>query len=210
MAQSISKAQADALAEGFFDNLGESKEGLQPKNSLSALYQLAGTLVDEAQNNLNKVDRNASGALSDSLKVLDPRIINGANVVVDVEALYYYQFVDKGVNGTKKGRGSPFSFKHDIPGRKMVKSIRNWIIKEGIKIKNTKKYSAISRRERRRKSITDQTKNAAFAISRSIKQKGLKRTNFFVDAIRTTQQQSKDQLAKGFKIDIINSLPKSI
>lgn len=209
MPSSISSEQAKALAEGFFNDIGESKDGLQPKNSLAALYRVAGTLVDEAVNNLNKSDRVATGALSSSLKVRDPRVVNGVNVIVDVEALFYYKFIDKGVKGTNGGIGE-YSFKYDMPGKKMTNAIRKWIKSEGVKAKTTKKYKAISKREAKRKKITDKTASMAFAIARKIKQKGLKRTNFFSEALKTTKVIAKQELTKGFRIDIINSLPKKL
>lgn len=208
MATSISSAQASALADGFFDSLGSSKDELKPKESLSALYQLAGGLVSDAQRNLISSDRIASGKLADSFKVLNPEQL-GKNIVIDIEALYYYQFIDGGVKGTRGGSGK-FSFKNNFVGRKMQEAIRKWLIKEGLKARTTKKYKAISIREAKRKSITETSRSVAFAISKYIKQKGLKRTNFFAKALTSTKDKAAKELSKGFKIDIINSLPKKL
>src|SRR5207237_1175969 len=140
MAGSISNAQANALADGFFDSIGSSKDELTPKGSLSALYQLAGGLVSDAQRNLISSDRIASGKLSDSFKVLNPEQL-GKNIVVDIEALYHYKFIIGGVRGTRGGSGE-FSFKNNSVGRKMQEAIRKWLIKEGLKARTTKKYKA--------------------------------------------------------------------
>jgi hypothetical protein len=207
MAQSISKSQADALADGFFDTIGSSKDELQPKGTLSVLYQLAGGLVNEAQNNLNSSDRVASGALSASMKVLNPEQL-GKVIRVDIEALYYYKFIDAGVKGTSGGVGQ-YSFKNNFVGRKMQEAIRKWLVKEGLKDR-TGRHKPISKRETRRRSITETSRRVAFAIAKAVKKKGLKRTNFFSKALKSTKDKSKQELSKGFKIDIINSLPKKL
>lgn len=215
MATSISKSQAEALAEGFFDGLGGSKDGIKPKKSLAALYQLAGGLVVDAQKNLDSSNRTATGALHSSIKVLDPRVVNGVKVVVDIELLDYYRFVDAGVKGTQSGSSSKgYAYTTKMPP---VNVIRKWLIKEGIKGRQDKKYKnlkldskAASRRDTFRKSITETSRSVAFAIARSIQKKGLKRTNFFSKAIRTTEAKADKELSKGFKIDIINSLPSKL
>jgi hypothetical protein len=207
MATSISKAQADALAKGFFDSIGSS-EDLKPTETLSALYLLAGGLVDDAQKNLNKADQVASGKLSESLKVLNPESV-GRNVRIDISALYYFKFLNEGVKGTKGGSGK-YAFKNNKVGGKMLTSIRKWLIREGLKSRTRTGGPAITKRESRRKSITETSNSVAYGIAVGVKMKGIKRSNFFTDAVRTTQAKAKDQLAKGLKLDIINSLPSKL
>lgn len=208
MASSISKAQAKALADGFLDTLGTKRDGLRVENTTSELILLAGELVEQAQKNLVTTDRVASGALSESLKVLNPEFHN-RNIQVDVEALLYYQFIDSGVRGTRGGTsGKGYSFKNEVVGRKMRDAIRKWLIREGLKARSDK-YT-VTNRETRRKSISETSNQVAYAIARSIKQKGLKRTNFFAKAIRSTKVHAKENLARGFKIDIINAIPKQL
>lgn len=207
MATSISKSQAKALADGFLDTIG-SKDGLVPAESLSAIVQIAGTLVDEAQRNLNIRDKVASGALSESMKLRNPEAV-GKSVRIDVEALYYYKFLNEGVKGTKGGSGK-YAFKNNSVGKKMMTSIRKWVIREGLKAKTRTGGAAITKREGKRRSITETSNSVAYGISMAVKLKGIKRTNFFTDAVKTTQGQAKDQLAKALKIDIINSIPPKI
>lgn len=207
MATSITQAQADALAAGFFDNLG-SKEELIPFHSLSALYQVAGILLETAQSNLNRVDRNSSGALSQSLKILSPELV-GKSIRMDIEAAFYYKFVNLGVKGTKQGNGR-YAFRNNYVSVKMMLAIRKWIIKEGLKAITNKKYSGITNREIKRKSIKDTSTRTAFAIARSIKMHGLRPTNFFTDAVITAQGAAKQLLGAGLKLDVINTLPKKL
>jgi hypothetical protein len=210
MAKSIEKAQADLLSTNFLDKIG-SKESFKPEKSLSAILQIAGTIVQEAQNNLNKSDRIATGKLSESLTILDP-IKTGNEIVCEITALYYWKFIDKGVNGNKKSRGSQYSFKNYPPGEKMINAIETWIKSEGGKFRATGQGKTITKREKRRKAFNEtKDKNSlAWAISVSIKQKGLKKTNFLTDAIKKGNSKSKELLGKALKIDILESLPKEI
>jgi hypothetical protein len=207
MATSISKAQADALATGFLNTIG-SENDLKPVETLSALYLLAGGLVDSAQKNLNKADQVASGKLSESLKVLNPESV-GRNVRIDITALYYFRFLNEGVKGTKGGSGK-YAFKNNKVGGKMLTSIRKWLIKEGLKARTRTGGGPITKREAKRKSITETSDSVAYGIAVSVKQKGIKRSNFFTNAVKTTQAKAKEQLAKGLKLDIINSLPSKL
>jgi hypothetical protein len=206
MATSITKAQAKLLAESFLDNIGDDE--LKPTESLSALIMIAGGLVEEATRNLNKVDRVSTGALSDSLKVLDPTQL-GKTVRLDIEALDYYRFVDAGVKGTRGGAGK-YAFKKETVGGEFLKSLKRWIAKEGLKAKTNVGGKSITRREAKRKSITDVSTRVAYAIGVNIKKKGLKKTNFFTDAVITTQNKADDILGAALKIDIINTLPDGL
>jgi hypothetical protein len=208
MAKSITASQAELLASGFLDTTGSSKDELVPKSSLTTLFKLSGFLVEEAQKNLARSDRVASGALSESIKILDP-YKKGKTIHIDVEALFYYLFIDGGVKGTKGGTGL-YQFKNDKPSKKMVAALRKWLQKEGIKGSVDKKYRGISKRDDFRKSITDTGEGIAYAISRSIKQKGLKRTNFMAKAIAKTENKAEKEFGAAFKIDVINSLPATI
>lgn len=216
MPTSITKSQVDALADGFISNAlsTEGKEALQPRNTLSVLYQLAGGLVDMAQKNLARSGKVATGSLSESIKVLNPEVV-GKTIKIDIELLSYYKFIDAGVKGTKSGSSSKgYSYKDKMPP---VNIIRKWLIKEGLAGEVDRKYKKLkldtkvaSRRDTFRKSITETSNSVAFAMARSIKMKGLKRTNFFSKAVASTERKAKQQLAAGFKIDIINAIPTKI
>lgn len=216
MATSISNAHAEALAESFLDQIGSDRtgEGIRLKKTTSELILLAGTLVSEAQNNLNKADRVATGALSESLKILNPSKVDGG-IRVDVEALYYYKFIDAGVKGTKKGSSRDgYKYSNKMPP---VNVIRKWLIREGLKgktIRNEKLKpktdKLISSREKFRKSITETSNRVAFAIARSIYYGGLKRTNFFAKALTTTERKADSVFGSAFEIDVINSLPNKL
>lgn len=206
MAQSISKSQADLLAEGFLDSLGSNRDtsDLKLNATMSTLVQLAGELIDTANENLHNGGHVSSGELIDSHKVRDPRF-EGQEIVLDVEANFYYQFVNKGVSGTKSGSGL-YSFKSDFPSREMVKSIQAWITRGKMSSFNVKR--SVSNQEVKSKRISDYDK--AYAVARSIKMKGIRATGYFDRAITSIEQLTANELGKSFRVDIIDSLPDNL
>ena len=103
---SIGKAQAEALADGFLDDIGSDPNGLQPRETLSEIFLLAGELVEGAQDNLNASHTNASGDLSTSIAAREP-VVGAGFIQIDIEMNAYGQFVNSGVRGTKGGSGLP-------------------------------------------------------------------------------------------------------
>jgi hypothetical protein len=128
---------------------------------------------------------------------------------VEVEILKSYKFLDKGVRGTEGGSGK-YSFKTKYANKKMMKAILKWLKKRSASGKT--KYKAVSRNERKDKSINKTVSAAksreqlAYAVATNIKKKGIKPTYFFTNAIKATQKETKKKFAEALKIDIINSL----
>lgn len=200
----ISKAQADLLAEGFLDDIGSDPEGFQPKESLSVLFEVAGEVIQNAQNNLNSSNTNASGKLSESIEAEEPITGNGF-IQVDISMAFYGQFVNKGVRGTKSGRGV-YAFKNDKPGEKMVKSIQKYMKEARSKIgaepkapgKNESKNIAVAQRQ------------SAYAMARSVKQHGIKPTYFMDKALNDIDRVIDERFSEALRIDVINSLPDEL
>ena len=179
---------------------------------VTTLYNIAAEFIKNASNNLQQVDRISTGALLDSIKPSDISIF-GKIYTLNINVNDYYKFIDKGVKGWQSGSpsDSPYSFK--APGKrgeagqssKMVTAIRKWLIKEGLKA-TTNTGKSITRRESKRKNITDASTQTAILISKAIKKKGLEKTNFWTKAEQQTMNYANDQLSLALKIDIINSL----
>lgn len=198
----------------FLDNIGSSDKGdaLQLDATQKSLIELAATFAIDARQLLNKVDRNSSGFLSDSIVPLDP-VLEGNGIRVDVEVADYYKFVNSGVRGwrDKKGSGSTYQFKR--PGKggysgtsKMVESIKKWLVKEGRKITDKSKNKvAIVARESRRQKITDTTTKEAVKIAGIVRRDGLKRTNFWDTAVANLEKNVDEKIGNAVKVDIINS-----
>lgn len=206
---SISKAQAEALAEGFLDSIGVDRVGLFPKETYSELILLAGELIQDAQQNLIRSNSISSGALSGSLVAEDPRQ-EGNIVAIDVLMNFYGLFVNAGVKGTRAGGSTAgYSFKNEIVGRKMLAAIEEWLKRGKISTATIKKrkYSPYGSHERKQAKLGAlHEADAAYAVARSIKQKGIKATGFLDAAVRTTRAKVSDRLGAALKIDIINSL----
>lgn len=204
---SISKAQAEALAEGFLDSIGTDRDGIYPKQTYGEIIVLAGELIGDAQNNLNRTNSVSSGSLSESLIASDPRTV-AKSMLVDIYMNFYGLFINKGVKGTKSGGSlAGYAFKYDMPGKSMLEAIAEWAKRGKLSTSSVKKYHSYGGHERKQKGLSKISEaDAVFAVARSIKQKGIKATGFLDAAIRTTQAKVSDRLGLALKIDIIDSL----
>lgn len=201
---SISKAQADALAEGFLDDIGTGNPGeLQPRETLSELFMLVGELIEDAQDNLNETKSNASGRLSSSIEAREPVAAPGL-IQIDIEMNFYGQFVNKGVKGTKGGAGL-YKFKSDMPGKSMVDAIKHYMKDARSKIGAVKKPVGYEI-----KNATIAQASAAFAMARSIKQHGIKAVYFMDKAINDTDKKVSQRLGDALAVDVLNSLPDEL
>jgi len=179
---------------------------------MTALYNIAAEFIKNASNNLQQVDRISTGALLDSINPSEITIM-GKTYSISINVNDYYKFIDKGVKGWKSGSpsDSPYAFKQ--PGKrgeapkssKMVSAIRQWLIKEGLKA-TTSTGKSITKRESKRKSITDASTKAAIVVAQSIKKKGLDKTNFWTKAGQQTTNYAEKEIGIALQIDIINSL----
>lgn len=201
---SIGKQQAAALAEGFLDDIGSSKGAFEPKNTYTELFILVGELIEAAQNNLNRANITSTGALSESIVADDPTQ-NGGTVRVDVLMNFYGQFHNKGVKGTRGGRGTAgYAFRNEIVSDKMYNAISEWIKRAGKTTRTVKKYKGYGRHESKRKSISQY--DNAYAVARSIKIQGLKPTGFMDNAIAATSAKMEKRLGAALVLDVIDGL----
>ena len=207
MASSISSSQASFLASGKISDYGSSKE-FEPRESLSALVKLAAMLVENAQENLNAAGQVSSGALSDSIQATAP-IEKGNTLHIEVHALDYYDYVNKGVRGTKGGASSAnYAFKNNFPSEAMVTAIDKWLKHGGAVTQHVLKRHTISKTESKNASISDL--DNAYMVARSIKIHGIKGSGYFDKAVKLAQSYAKDILGKALAVDIINTLPNKI
>jgi len=197
------------LAAAGLDGLGSSDRGDKlPLNNLAdTMVRMAESIISEAQKNLNRAGAEATGELEASMKAENIEI-DGSRMTLDIVLLDRYKFINEGVNGVEKSQGSQYSFKTIRPSIGMKNSIKAWIRKRG---KRAMKYKAISKTERkdqkikRMRSGADSQDGLAWAVSTSVKKKGIKKTKFFTKAIKTTEAKFKKEIAAGFKLDIIES-----
>jgi hypothetical protein len=202
--KSIGQAQAEALADGFLGGKGTAKGEFKPAKVLSEVLLIAGAVVKEAQENLNRTNSNAAGGLSQSLEISEP-IQEGSIFKCEVSMVYYGQFVNKGVKGLKSGTSNAgFSFKNYNVSRGFIKSLEQGRKSAGVKISNTNTNKTISKNEKKNATISEAA--SAWGAAINIKKFGIKPTGFMDKAIDTIGSKVQKQLGIALNIDIVNSL----
>jgi len=201
MAKSIKQLQAESLS--YLEKIGVSeKEFERGTDGLNALeYYLtlsAANFILKVQENLQVQGKVDTGGLSENLQqsaVSKDR--NSLSVSIgydaDSEQAKYYDYVNKGVMGYKSQ--SPFSkykFKSSRPNpsKDMVFNIAKWLRRNASLGRREDNRTLITSSQRKRKSLSKMVdenkrfKSFAFAVAKSIKQKGIKKSGFFDDAIK--------------------------
>jgi hypothetical protein len=204
MGKSINESQAEILASGFLSNAGSDKSIFKPVKLLSKVLLIAGSIVKEAQANLNKSNSNSTGELSESMGISDP-IQEGSIVACDVTMLYYGNFVNKGVKGVKSGHSNAgYAFKNLGVSKAFIASLERGKSKAGNKITSTNINKTISNNEKKNAKISDVSSLYGAAVN--IKKYGIKPNGFMDKAVDTINSKVEKQLGIALKIDIENSL----
>ena len=166
-------------------------------DSLMVYWQ---TVVNELRENLEDAYPMSSGATASAIGTMNERPIQitSRGFKVSISMPEYYEFLDEGVKGKKstysKSSGSPFAYTDKMPP---IDSIRKFMLNRGIskqrprkKRKLSKKSASVKRKSRKsntragRKQDNEAVLNSiAFAIAKSIFNKGLEATNFYSDVI---------------------------
>jgi hypothetical protein len=170
-----------------------------------AMAKAMSTLLKTAISNLRKSKSIASGSLSD-IKATDIRK-EGGFLVAEVLMPHYWKFVDKGVNGVRRDRGSEFSFKNELPNRPMTEAIAGWMKTRGIRVSQVKKGREHGGLERRDRKVAD-SGQSPYWMAKKIKMYGIKPTKFFTNAVDKTMDKFKDDIALSITEDFQNSFSK--
>jgi hypothetical protein len=206
MARSISQAQLHFLQGNDIDLMGE--EQIQPikLNDLAdTMAYLAALYTQKLAESLNKADATSSGFLADSIIPLDVKIL-GSVYTVEIQAAKYAKFIDEGVDGWAKSRGSQYKFKSKgvDPNGEMVKSVKAWLLREGSFSRNVR--TQLSTRETKQQKIIDVATRRAISVAYMIKRQGIKPTRFWSNATKDMARIVEVELGKALKVDIINSI----
>ena len=199
---SINQAQVKFLKDNLLSKLGEDR-GNELTVLEGILAQYANAFIGEAVRNINEKGSVSKGTMASDLEFQVTR--NGASYEISIgypttsPASEYYDFQNKGVNGTKRPQSSPYSFKTAYPSRKMVTEILEWMKTANISSRNEDQKQNLSKLQAKRKSMAEAQEDAAYGIAMSIKRKGITPTRFFDDAITAT-----------FNKDFINVLGKAL
>ena len=191
MAKSVKQLQDEVLS--YLDSQGQSKAAFEDVNKLQGVEKLlvlsAANFILKVQENLNQSGRVDTGALSSDIESGEV-VTGGGSVSITVgypagsKAAKYYDFVNKGVKGTRGGPDSPYSFKNERVGG-LRNAIEGWLKRNNIASRNEDQKKNLSPVQRKRKRLSkmvsesSRIKSLAYAVSVSIKRKGLKKTGFF-------------------------------
>jgi hypothetical protein len=186
---SITKAQIQSIREGFLQSIGETAFDKVKPGELPVLEETL-ALYGQAFNDtitkiLDQENITATGKLAEPALPIITKFGTGYILSLGYEkgsaASKYYDFVNKGVKGTKnlKADGkTPYAFKS---GKKAVpvSLIEKWLGYNKLKSVSVKKYKKLGTEAK----AIEGKKSLAWAIARSIHTKGLRSTHYFDRAI---------------------------
>ena len=179
-----------------------------------AMEKYARYVVQQARSNLSKGKNNASKQLYNSLsyevkqnRTSGGQFAKGYNAEFFMEDYGIYQDLGvKGIGGNRKtgknkgkpfenkGRGGEFQFRKGVPNRAMIKSLKSWIKRKGLK----------GRDEKTGRFITNQS--LSFIIAKSVFHTGIKRSLFFTKPFEAGIKKYENDIAGGFADDILRQL----
>ena len=150
---------------------------------LKALQQFRDLVVAEAKANLQRLGKDTSGKLSNSIKGEVKEMPNSIGVYFEMEP--YGNFQDKGVSGTQRKFDTPYSYKSKMPP---PSAFDKWIIKKGIAPRSTSgKFQS--------------RKGLQFAIAKSVFRNGIKPSLFFTKPFEAAYKTLPDTLIDKYGLD---------
>ena len=184
----ISQAQAKFLASKILNTIGTANV---PDAELPVVEEImkmfGGAFIVEAQSNLRKNKSIASGAIND-IRIQQTKFGNtyvlSLGYPENKPASKYFEYVNKGVKGTKNEKAdskTPFKFnpsKKSIP----VSVVEGWLGYNKLKAVSVKPYRKLGVESK----ALDSKKSLAYLVARSIHRKGLRSTHYFDDALTST------------------------
>jgi hypothetical protein len=205
--KSIAKSQADNL--NYLDIPGSSKSNYT-KATASYVSDAVDKFITEAQDIINRNGRVSKGNLSDIVNTITQA---GSKITISIgydkrnPAKKYYDFINKGVNGTLVNHGSEYSFKYNGVSKSFLKSLMSWKKINVRANKNEDQSKGKSKLQKKRQSITDAKKSSAYVLGVYIKKNGIKPIHFFDNPAKkyfgkTFERQLSKELGKDIKVNI--------
>lgn len=208
----MTKAQGEFIKNQVLSELGGYYDKVNP-NSYPVLERIlikAGLEFNKrVVQNLTKLKAINTGGLTQ----LEPPVIKyfGNKYVLEIgyditsPQAKYYDYVDKGVKGTKNEKASnstKYKFKSSsksIP----VDVVKKWLTNKGSKSTSVGKYRKLGTERTKSLKQVSSTDAAAFLIARSIHRKGLRTTNYFSNAMKLVFDKGfKDALQVAIGADV--------
>ena len=207
--KSIAKSQIDNI--DFLPNVGSDKGSYTPA-AKNYLTDTINAFVTEAKNIINRNGSVSKGNLSDIVTTTSQA---GSKIVISIgydkrnPANKYYDFVNKGVNGTLVKHGSEYSFKNIGVSKAFMKSLMGWKKFNVRANKNEDQTKGKSGLQKKRKKLTDRKKDSAYALGVYIKKNGIEPVHFFDEPAakyfgKTFAMELSKELGKDLKVNIKN------
>lgn len=142
-----------------------------------------------------KIGKNRSyGVASRSLQKSLTYSLKGGRVSFG-SPLPYAAFIHWGVNGTRKNRNAPYSFRSKQPP---MEPIMQWMKAKPVRLRDASGKFV--------KQTESRLKSAAFLIARSIKRKGIEGLRYYTVALESIVPQYREELGQALAQDLLRSL----
>jgi hypothetical protein len=142
-----------------------------------------------------KIGKNRSyGVASRSLQKSLTYSLKGGRVSFG-SPLPYAAFMHWGVNGTRKNRNAPYSFRSKQPP---MEPILQWMKAKPVRLRDASGKFV--------KQTESRLKSAAFLIARSIKRKGIEGLRYYTVALESIVPQYQAELGEALTQDLLRSL----
>jgi hypothetical protein len=149
-----------------------------------------------------KIGKNRSyGVASRSLQKSLEYKISGGRVSFG-SPLPYAAFIHWGVNGTRKNRNAPYSYRYENPSRKHVDAIVQWMKDKPVRLQ------AVGGGFIKKKGPRggDRVRSAAYLIARSIKRNGIEGLRYYEAALEAQVPKFQTKLGEALAQDLLKSL----
>ena len=155
-----------------------------------------------ARISLRMQDKVNTGALYNSMNVTVGQNQNAFFVDI-TPTVYYWEFVDKGVQGASKNifarqSESPFKFGSGKGPRGLRGAIDKWVIQKGLEGTRDAQGRFVSR------------KSLVFLITRAIWNRGLKPTFFISDTLKRLKPKAMKWIGAALNKDMANAIKKNL
>ena len=181
----LNKAANEAATSGFLDKIGTTGK-FETFIAQNILEQYGAEFKSVLTQYIKEKQLVCSGALQDNIY---PEVSEDGKTLT-ISVLDYYDYVNKGVQGVKNSKnapGSPYKYKNYGMNEEGRSSIKNYILSGKAKVRNIRSDKAAGIgleskgiRQKPKKSLLDsQVDNLIFMI----KKYGIKKTNYFDDAV---------------------------
>ena len=150
---------------------------------LKALEKFRDLVVAEAKAKLQRLNKDSSGKLRNSIKGEVKEMPNSIGVYFEMEP--YGNFQDKGVSGTQRKFDTPYSYKTKMPP---PSAFDKWIVRKGIAPRSaTGKFQS--------------RKGLQFAIAKSVFKYGIRPSLFFTKPFESAYKTLPDTLIDKYGLD---------